>query len=322
MWRHVTKISSLTRGEVHRVIELALQMKQRPTAYFNVLRQHSLLMLFEKPSLRTRVSLEVGMTQLGGHALAYMISDSPLGKKESYEDTGEVLSRMVDAVTMRVQSRNQVWGVASASRIPVVNALDDFGHPMQILADLLTICEHKCGGDPSLITNVVLAFIGDCRNNVTYDLMRAGALMGFEVRVAGPKEFPIESEVIDECRMLGKVPRVVHRALDAVEGADILYTDSWMSYGIEESERESRLLMLQPYQVTKHVMLTAKQDASFMNCLPAIRGEEQTSDVLDGPQSIVFDQAENRLHVQKALLAMLMNGELMSLPHICRDKAP
>mmetsp|Transcript_2593 Transcript_2593/g.8713 ORF Transcript_2593/g.8713 Transcript_2593/m.8713 type:complete len:319 (-) Transcript_2593:572-1528(-) len=312
MWRHVTKISSLTRAEVHRIIDLALEMKQRPAEYLDVLRQQSLLMLFDKPSLRTRVSLEVGMTQLGGHALAYMLSDSPLGKKESYEDTGRVLSRMVDAVSMRVESRAQVRGVANASRIPVVNALDDFAHPMQILADLLTICEHKCGGDSSLMAGVSVAYIGDCRNNVTYDLMRAGALMGFEVRVAGPKELAIEPSVINECRVLGKVPCVVHQPLDAVDGVDIVYTDSWMSYGIQDSERERRLLMLRPFQVTAQVMLRAKLDASFMNCLPAMRGEEQTAEVLDGSQSIVFDQAENRLHVQKALLVTLLNRKLIA----------
>ena len=310
MWRHVTKISSLTRAEVHRVLDLALQMKRRPEDYLDVLRQQSLLMLFEKPSLRTRVSLETGMTQLGGHALAYMMTDSPLGNKESYEDTGRVLSRFVDALSMRVKSRDQVLGLARACRIPVLNALDDFAHPMQILADLLTIYEHKCGGDPTTFATVTLAFVGDCQNNVTYDLMRAGALLGFEVRVAGPKELPIESEVINECRVLGKIPYVVHRVLDAVYGADIVYTDSWMSYGVKDTERESRLRVLQAFQVTKEVMRKAKSDASFMNCLPAMRGEEQTAEVLDGPQSVVFDQAENRLHVQKALLYMLINDDL------------
>ena len=202
--RHVTKISSLTRPEVAGVLRLALDMKARPADYHDALKRKTLLMLFEKPSLRTRVSLEAGMTSLGGHGIAYMTGDSPIGEKESYEDTGAVLSRMCDAVTARVKSREQVNGLAENATIPIINALDDYAHPMQMLADLQTIVEHKGGDAPDVeraLGGKALAFVGDCCNNVTYDLMRAGALMGLDVRVAGPtgEGFDVEPSVLEEC---------------------------------------------------------------------------------------------------------------------------
>ncbi|EGB03944.1 ornithine carbamoyltransferase [Aureococcus anophagefferens] len=318
--RHVTKISSLTRPEVAGVLRLALDMKARPEDYHDALKRKTLLMLFEKPSLRTRVSLEAGMTSLGGHGIAYMTGDSPIGVKESYEDTGAVLSRMADAVTARVKSRDQIAGLAANATIPIVNALDDYAHPMQMLADLQTIVEHKGGDAPDVeraLGGKALAFVGDCCNNVTYDLMRAGALMGLDVRVAGPtgEGFDVEPSVLEECAALSAAPgggavTVCATAEEAVSGADVVYADSWMSYGIEGAARDSRLAALMPFQVTTDLMTQAAPDAIFMNCLPAVRGEEQTADVIDGPQSVVFDQAENRLHAQKALLVKLICKEL------------
>ncbi|KAH8098122.1 ornithine carbamoyltransferase [Aureococcus anophagefferens] len=278
--RHVTKISSLTRPEVAGVLRLALDMKARPEDYHDALKRKTLLMLFEKPSLRTRVSLEAGMTSLGGHGIAYMTGDSPIGVKESYEDTGAVLSRMADAM----------------------------------LADLQTIVEHKGGDAPDVereLGGKALAFVGDCCNNVTYDLMRAGALMGLDVRVAGPtgEGFDAEPPVLEESRRSaapgGGAVTVCATAEEAVSGADVVYADSWMSYGIEGAARLA-LAALMPFQVTTDLMTQAAPDAIFMNCLPAVRGEEQTADVIDGPQSVVFDQAENRLHAQKALLVKLI----------------
>jgi len=166
--RHVTKISSLSPKEIAGVLRLAIEMKARPRDYWDALKRKTLLMLFEKPSLRTRVSLEAGMTSLGGHGIAYMTGDSPIGEKETYEDTGAVLSRMADAVTARVKSRDQIEGLAAWSTIPIINALDDLAHPMQMLADLQTIAEHKRGGDVDSLKGVSLAFSGDCQNNVTY----------------------------------------------------------------------------------------------------------------------------------------------------------
>mmetsp|Transcript_23200 Transcript_23200/g.69493 ORF Transcript_23200/g.69493 Transcript_23200/m.69493 type:complete len:319 (-) Transcript_23200:33-989(-) len=311
--RHVTKISSLTAPEISGVLDLAMKMKARPADYWDALKRRTLLMLFEKPSLRTRVSLEAGMTQLGGHGIAYMTGDSPLGLKESYEDTGAVLSRMADAVTARVKSRDQVAGLATHSTIPVVNALDDYAHPMQMLADLQTMAEHKTGGSVADLKGLQFAFVGDCQNNVTYDLMRAGALMGLDVRVSGPAGdgFSIERSVLDECAELCKAPgagsvTVAPTAQEAVAGADVVYADSWMSYGVAGAERETRMATLMPWQVDAKLMQLAKPDAIFMNCLPAVREEEQTAEVIDGPQSVVFDQAENRLHAQKALLVKLL----------------
>ena len=310
--RHVTKISSLSPKEIKGVLQLALNMKARPADYWDALKRKTLLMFFEKPSLRTRVSLEAGMTSLGGHGIAYMTGDSPIGEKESYEDTGAVLSRMCDAVTARVKSREQINGLAENATIPIINALDDYAHPMQMLADLQTFVEHKCGGDVEALGGKSLAFVGDCQNNVTYDLMRSGAMMGMDVRIAGPTgfEWEIEPDVLAECAALSKehggTVNVCKTVEEAVSGADVVYADSWMSYGIKGAERNRRMKSLMLFQVTPELMTKAAPSASFMNCLPAVRGEEQLASVIDGPQSIVFDQAENRLHAQKALLVKLL----------------
>ena len=305
----VTKISDLSQTQVASVLALAHKMKANPTEYYDVLKNESLLMLFEKPSLRTRVSLEVGMTEMGGHAISYMIGDSPLGKKETYGDTGACLSRYVAAITARVTSREQIDGLTATADVPVVNALDDWAHPMQMLADLQTL-EEKFGS----LKGLRLAYLGDIRNNVTYDLMRSGALMGFTVAIAGPKgdQYELEDGVVQECEALaaaggGKI-EVCDTAAQAVAGADAVYTDSWQSYGIKQTDE--RIAQLMPFQVTESVMAQAKPNAIFMNCLPAMRGEEQTAAVIDGPQSVVFDQAENRLHAQKALLYMLISRQL------------
>ena len=320
--RHVAKISDLSRTEIASILTLAMKMKANPEAYYNVLQNKTLLMLFEKPSLRTRVSLEAGMTSLGGHAIAYMMGDSPLGVKESYEDTGAVLSRMSDAVTARVKSRDQIAGLAANSTIPIINALDDFAHPMQMLADMQVMMEYLgVAPEETLdgLQDIAFAFVGDLNNNVTYDLMRTGCIMGMNVRVAGPKgeDFAIEQSVLDECAKLSAASpnagtvEVCDTAEEAVAGADFVYADSWFSYGVKGEEREKRFNQLLPYQVNADLMKHAKSSAKFMNCLPAMRGDEQTAEVIDGPQSIVFDQAENRLHAQKALLVKLIHREII-----------
>ena len=303
--RHLTKISDLTPEGFRSLLELGSKMKASPKDYSRVMDQKTLLMLFEKPSLRTRVSFETGMTQMGGHAIFYSIADSPLGKKETITDTVKVLERYVDVIMARVNTRDDIRQMAKHSGIPVINALDDFAHPCQMLADFLTIGEKK-GFDN--FKKLRIAYCGDCKNNVTYDLMRAGLLLGATVAVAGPsgKEFDIEKAVLDECAELKNLSQgnfeVHHSAADAVAGADVVYTDSWMSYHISKELSEKRTETFQPFQVTADLMKKAKSDAIFMNCLPAMRGMEQTAEVIDGPQSVVFDQAENRLHGQKALL--------------------
>jgi len=323
--RHLLKIDDLSKREVDDILRIALAMKAARKNFFetgfdrfaNTLKGYTLLMLFEKPSLRTRVSLETGMHQLGGHGIFYSIDNSPLGVKESIADTGKVLSRMCQGISARVRSRKSVRGLAEVSSIPVINALDDYAHPMQMLADLLTIVEHK-----GSYKGITMAYFGDLENNMTYDLMRTAALMGFHFRMAGEGE--IEESVWDETNALSaktgvKVERM-KTAEEAITGVDVVYCDSWMSYGIPKAEEEARIRMFKPFQVTAELMKLAKPDAIFMNCLPAARGMEQTADVIDGPQSIVFDQAENRLHAQKALLVHLLAPgrfqELLGVPNL------
>jgi len=303
------KISDLTKEEVLAVLAKAADLKAHPEKYAHAMQAKTLLMLFQKPSLRTRVSFETGMTQMGGHAIFYSIADSPLGVKETFGDTGKVLSRFVNIIMARVNKRTDVRQLADASSIPVINALDDFAHPLQMLADMLAIQEHRKAG----LEGLKMAYCGDLRNNVTYDLMRTAALMGFEIRVAGPKgpEYDIEEEVLRECEELckasgGKV-LVKDTAVEAVDGVDVVYADSWMSYGIPKAKLEERVKMFMPFQITEELLTHAKPDVIFMNCLPAARGYEQTAEVVDGPHSIVFDEAENRIHTCKALMLFLLN---------------
>eukprot|EP00928_Gymnodinium_smaydae_P072391 TRINITY_DN55765_c0_g1_i1.p1 TRINITY_DN55765_c0_g1~~TRINITY_DN55765_c0_g1_i1.p1 ORF type:complete len:372 (+),score=89.40 TRINITY_DN55765_c0_g1_i1:63-1178(+) len=309
--RHCLTMCDLSQDEVLDLMRVALAMKESRRAFpdtgydrfADTLKGYSLLTLFEKPSLRTRVSLEVGMHQLGGQAIFYSIGDSPLGVKESIEDTGRVLSRMCQGITARVMSRKPLRNLAQVSEIPVINALDDYGHPMQMLADLLTIIEHK-----GSLKGMTMAYFGDLENNVTYDLMRTAALMGYNLNLAGAGE--IEKAVWTEVKNLaaktGSKVQTFEKAADAMKNVDVVYCDSWMSYGIPKDEEEARKKMFMPFQVTAELMKLAKPDCIFMNCLPAARGMEQTAEVIDGPQSVVFDQAENRLHAQKALLVFLM----------------
>jgi len=310
--RHVAKVTDLSAAEILSLLQLARDMKDTPVKYHKVLHRRSLIMLFEKPSLRTRVSFEVGMTQLGGHALFYQVNEELQGKKESLADTSRVLSRYGDFIMARVKSRQQIRELQKYATVPVINGLDDYAHPCQILTDLFSIAEKKNLKTASDWKSLTLSYLGDIRNNVTYDLMRAASLLGFSIRVAGPKgsKFQIEDEVLAECSELcaqtgGRVT-VLHDAVEAVRNVDVIYTDSWMSYGIPENEKIERLSALQPFQVTKDLISYAKKDVLFMNCLPALRGMEQTTEVIDGPHSIVFDQAENRNHAQKALLVHLL----------------
>lgn len=309
--KHVLTMCDLTRDEVVDIMRVSLAMKESRKKFCdsgydrfeNTLKGYSLLTLFEKPSLRTRVSLEVGMHQMGGQAIFYSIADSPLGKKESIEDTGRVLSRMCQGITARVESRAAVRALAQVSTIPVINALDDYAHPMQMLADLLTIVEHKGSWE-----GITLAYFGDLQNNVTYDLMRTAALMGYHMNMAGAGD--IEESVWRECKELsaktGSKIVKYETAAEAVAGVDVIYCDSWMSYGIPPAEEEKRKALFMPYQVDDALLAKAAPNCIFMNCLPAARGMEQTASVIDGPQSVVFDQAENRLHAQKALLVFLL----------------
>ena len=319
MVRHCMKISDLTKEEILSIVEMSINLKHHKETYASALKGKTLLMLFEKPSLRTRVSFETGMTQLGGHAIMYSIADSPLGKKETFSDTGKVLSRMADIIMARVNKRTDIRQLADNCTIPVINALDDFAHPCQMLADLMCIMSHKVDAAHP-IESLKMAYCGDIHNNVTYDLMRLAAVVGFEIRVAGPDRegYEIEQEVLDECKELcaksgGKVI-VTHDAKEACAGVDVVYNDSWMSYGISKSEEAKRFEIFMPYQVNAELMKCAKEDAIFMNCLPAQRGAEVTAEVIDGPQSVVFDEAENRLHTCKALMLFLLGKMSVKKP--------
>src|SRR3989338_2164167 len=298
--KHFLTLKGLTKKDLIKIIKKAVLIKKFPWRYSRSLKNKTLLMLFAKPSLRTRLSFETGMTQLGGHAIFYSINDSPLGEKETIYDTAAVASKYVDIIMARLYEHSDIEALACKSSVPVINALTNFSHPCQILGDLLTIIEKK--GRPD---NLKLVYAGDSNNNVTHSLMYGTSIMGIEMIVCCPKnkKFMPNPEVIKETQV-----KVVHNISDAFKGADIVYTDSWMSYHIPKHHKKLRMKILRHYQVTYSMMSKAKKDAIFMHCLPAQRGMEVTAEVIDGKQSVVIDQAENRLHVQKALMIWLLDN--------------
>ncbi|KAL0208269.1 hypothetical protein P9112_010856 [Eukaryota sp. TZLM1-RC] len=304
--RHILSASDFTREEFLQVLDLAKEMKTNPKKFTSTLEGKTLLMLFEKPSLRTRVSFETGMTRLGGHAIYYDIKGSPLGVKETYADTANVLSRMVEYVMARVNRKEDLRELAKYSTIPVINALDDYAHPMQMLADFLTVREHK-----GQLEGLKFSYVGDIANNVTYDILRASIILGVECSVAGPtgEKFEVEESVIQELdalvRKYGGKYTITHDPKEAVKGADVVYTDSWMSYHISKEEEQERLEHFKSYRVTQELMSHAKSDALFLHCLPASRGVEVDAEVIDGPQSVIFDEAENRMWTEMACVAWL-----------------
>jgi ornithine carbamoyltransferase len=297
MARHILKANDFTAEEFMKTINLAISIKKHPENYCGSLYGKTLLMLFEKPSLRTRVSFETGMTKLGGHAIMYSVADSPLGKKETIADTAHVLERMVDIVMARLNKRADMRELAANSRIPVINALDDFAHPMQMVADFQTIYEKR-----GTLKGTVMAYFGDIANNVTYDLMRTCAIFGLEMRCCGPDlggEFKIEQEVIDECEAINKktggILKITHNVDEAIKGVNVIYTDTILSYHIPKEQHAERKRVFLPYQVNGALLAKADKNCIFLHCLPAVRGEEVTGEVIDGPQSFVFDEAENRM---------------------------
>ena len=295
--------------KIKQVLDLAAKIKSDPVAYKHAMEQKSLLMIFEKPSLRTRLSFEAGMTQMGGHAIYYHTENSPMGSgKESISDSMKTASRFVDIIMARLYNHDDLIEMASQSTVPVINALTNDSHPCQILADLLSIQEKK-----GILKNLKIAYVGDGFNNVTHSLMTGATKLGLDIAVASPygDQYMPSEEITNLCRSYandsGGSVFVTNSAEDAVKGADVIYTDSWMSYHIPEDQKSDRIELFMPYQVNKDLLSLANPDAIFMNCLPATRGCEQTADVIDGPQSIVFDQAENRLHAQKAVMLSLVH---------------
>ena len=310
----MTKISSLTRDEIVSILRLATHIRDNPHLYTRSLAHHTLLMLFSKPSLRTRLSFEAGMTQLGGHAIYYPLdANAPLGQKESIEDTAIVSSRYADLIMMRVASRQTIADYAAHATVPVINALDDFAHPCQILADLLTLSQRHPQLDYDF-SRLKIAYIGDIANNVTYDLMRAAALFGAEFRACGPVQlgdkYRPEPAVVAEFEQLaertGARLVVTGDVGEAAAGVHAVVTDTWHSYHLSKGEAGERECVMAPYRVTEAVMRQGAEGCVFMHCLPAQRGVEVTAGVIDGEWSVVYDEAENRLHAQKALMLWLL----------------
>lgn len=264
----------------------------------------TLIMIFEKPSLRTHASFEIGMTQLGGHALYFGPEHIGLGKREPIEHAAKVLSGMGDVIMARVFKHDTVVELAKYSSVPVINGLSDFEHPCQILADLLTIQEHK-----GTLKGLTLAYVGDCENNVTHSLALASGLLGMHFIAASPRGYSMNHNIVVTSKELAKKSGgsicEVLGPKEAVKGADVVYTDTWVSMG-DEKEKSKRLRIFRPYQVTGTLMRLAKPNAIFMHDMPAYLGNEVTKDVFDSKQSVVYDQAENRLHAQKGLLVYLL----------------
>ncbi len=302
---HYLSVADLSAGETRHLLDRAIQLKRAraegpPSA---PLAGKTAALVFQKPSLRTRVSFEVAMLQLGGHALYLSPSEIQLGQREGVADAARVLSRYVDVVVARVFLHEDVAGLARYATVPVVNALSDREHPCQILADLLTLREHR-----GTLEGLTLAYVGD-GNNVASSLALAAPRLGVSVRFACPDGYEVPPDVLEAAFAAregsGASIELYRDPREAVRGADAVYTDAWYSMG-QEDEAEVRQSVFRPYQVNAALMAEARSDALVMHCLPAHRGQEVTDDVLDGPTSVAYDQAENRLHVQKALLLRLL----------------
>jgi ornithine carbamoyltransferase len=287
--------------ETSLILDEAIKLKglQRSRIPFRPLRGMTLAMVFQKPSNRTRVSFEVGMYQLGGHALHLLPQEIQIGKRETPSDTGRVLARYIDAIMVRTFDHDEVEELAEAAEVPVINGLNDAHHPCQALADLLTVRE-KFGR----LEGVEVSYIGD-GNNVAHSLALGCALTGARLTIAYPKGHAPDPGIMSLAGSLGAAPTLTEDPREAASGARVLYTDVWTSMGQEE-EAEERKKKFAPYQVDEELMGLAEEDAIFLHCLPAHRGEEVTAGVIDGPRSRIFDQAENRLHAQKALLYLLL----------------
>lgn len=303
--RHYLTITDLNPRTAQVVLQLAHAMKRATQAgqeLFRFSRPTALALIFEKPSLRTRVTLEVGLYQMGAHGVYLTQSDIQMGKREAVMDIARNLGRWVQGVIARVFLHTALEELARFSEVPVINALSDREHPCQALADLMTIQERK-GTEP-----LTLAWVGD-GNNVCHSFTLLSALLGHKVRIATPEGYAPDESILQRARAFaaqsGGTVELLHDPLAAVADADVIYTDVWVSMGFE-TEREARMRQFLPYQVNEALLRLAKPDAIVLHCLPARRGEEITDAVLDGAQSAVWDQAENRLHTQKALIALML----------------
>lgn len=304
MTRHFLRDDDLTPEEQSAVLDLAAEMKDDRFRFRPLAGPQSVAVLFDKQSLRTRMSFEAGIAELGGNPIIVDTQGTHFGRGESLIDAGRVVSRYVSAIVMRTFADDRLTELAADSRVPVINALTDGYHPCQLLADLLTVRERL-----GTTKGRKLAYVGDAANNMAHSYLIAGATAGMHVRVAGPSGFDPQPAIVARAAEIaawtGGSVDVVRDPYEAVDGVDVIATDCWTSMG-QENDGRDRLTPFWPYQINKALLAAAASDAIVLHCLPAHRGEEITDEVLDGPQSAVFDQAENRLHAQKALLAWVV----------------
>ncbi|HLI02786.1 MAG TPA: ornithine carbamoyltransferase [Terracidiphilus sp.] len=298
-------IADLSSSEVRAILKLGREVKRNPREYRHALDAKQMVLMFEKASLRTRLAFETGINTMGGNAIFVDQTHSPLGERETIADVARNLERWVDVIVLRTYAHDTVTELAANSRVPVINALSDFEHPCQALADFMTLEEHF-----GSLTGLNFTYVGD-GNNVCHSLMLAGAQLGVNVTVATPRGYSPDIEIVTIAREMAQANNCEIRLLQdphaAAEGADAIYTDVCVSMGMEH-ESTKRAPIFRPFQVNEALMARAASRAVFMHCLPARRNEEVTDAVIDSPQSVVFDQAENRLHAQKALLLLLLGG--------------
>ncbi|MBM7644553.1 ornithine carbamoyltransferase [Scopulibacillus daqui] len=301
-------LADFTQNDIFFLLNQALEMKklQKKGIPHPYLRGKVLGMIFEKPSTRTRVSFEVGMMQLGGQAIFLSSNDIQLGRGETIGDTAKVLSRYVDGIMIRTFAHDSIEQFAEHAEVPVINGLTDLHHPTQVLADLLTVYEHK-----GTLSGLKMCYIGDGNNNMCHSLLEGAASVGMDISVASPAGYEPNLQIFENAKRIGQSTgsQVAYTSSPekAIEQTDIIVTDVWTSMG-QEAETEERLQVFAPYQVNKELCSYAKDDFLFLHCLPAHRGEEVTPEIIDGSHSVVFDEAENRMHAQKAILKHLMEG--------------
>jgi ornithine carbamoyltransferase len=303
--KSLASLDDLTKEEIEQILKTSdlLKLQLYRGQEHPLLKGKTLAMIFEKPSTRTRVSFEVGMWQLGGYALYLGAGDLQLGRGETIGDTAQVLSRYVNGIMARVFAHQTILDLVKYSRVPVINGLSDYSHPCQGLADLFTVYEKK-----GRLSGLKVAYVGD-GNNVAHSLIYGCSKMGMTIVLGCPKGYEPDSQVVargkEEAKRNGCEVIVTNDPKEAVKGADAIYTDVWASMG-KEKEKEERVKIMKPYQVNRDLVRLAKEDYIFMHCLPAHRGEEVTNEVADSRNSVIFDQAENRMHTQKALMALTM----------------
>ena len=303
--KSLASLDDLTKEEIEQILKTSdlLKLQLYRGQEHPLLKGKTLAMIFEKPSTRTRVSFEVGMWQLGGYALYLGAGDLQLGRGETIGDTAQVLSRYVNGIMARVFAHQTILDLVKYSRVPVINGLSDYSHPCQGLADLFTVYEKK-----GRLSGLKVAYVGD-GNNVAHSLIYGCSKVGMTLVLGCPKGYEPDSQVVargkEEAKRNGCEVIVTNDPKEAVKGADVIYTDVWASMG-KEKEKEERVKIMKPYQVNRDLVRLAKEDYIFMHCLPAHRGEEVTNEVADSRNSVIFDQAENRMHTQKALMALTM----------------